>query len=140
MKPLSANAAAARAGKAKGTILSALKDGTLSGSKNTKGQWEIDPSELARVYSLKPIDQSLNQSEKPTLTAANDRQINSLQAVLDAKELVEVELRAQIEDLKEQRGKWQAQAERQTLLLEKSAPDSQKSRRGGLLSFLRGNG
>ena len=37
-------------GKAKPTILKAIKSGRLSASKTEKGEWEIDPAELFRVY------------------------------------------------------------------------------------------
>ena len=47
---LSANQASKEAGKTKKTILDAIKSGRLSATKNDKGQWEIDPSELERVY------------------------------------------------------------------------------------------
>ncbi|SFL44074.1 hypothetical protein [Shimia haliotis] len=47
---LSANQASKEAGKTKKTILDAIKSGRLSATKNDKGHWEIDPSELERVY------------------------------------------------------------------------------------------
>lgn len=47
---LSANQASKEAGKTKKTILDAIKSGRLSATKNDKGHWEIDPSEIARVF------------------------------------------------------------------------------------------
>lgn len=47
---LSANQAAKEAGKTKKTILDAIKSRRLSASKNDKGYWEIEPSELFRVF------------------------------------------------------------------------------------------
>ena len=38
------------------TLTKALKTGVLSGAKDGKGQWSIDPSELARVYQPRPIE------------------------------------------------------------------------------------
>lgn len=32
------------------TLTKALKSGKISGEKDGQGQWQIDPSELARVY------------------------------------------------------------------------------------------
>lgn len=47
---LSANQASKEAGKTKKTILDAIKSKRMSASKNDKGHWEIDPSELFRVF------------------------------------------------------------------------------------------
>ena len=38
--------------KSKSVIYNALKSGRLSGRHNDKGEWEIDPAELFRVFSL----------------------------------------------------------------------------------------
>ena len=105
MKPLSANAAAKMAGKAKGTILKALDDGTLSGTKNNKGQWEIDPSELARVFSFDPTDQSEDQTKKPPLTAQTDQEnrleIERLRTALQGAERLTETLSDEVADLRE---------------------------------------
>lgn len=47
---LSLNKAAKEANVAKATLLDALKSGRLSAAKGDKGYWEIDPSELFRVF------------------------------------------------------------------------------------------
>ena len=51
MVKLSLNRAAKEAGVAKSTLLDALNTGRMSAEKNEKGHWEIDPSELFRVFS-----------------------------------------------------------------------------------------
>ena len=43
--------AAKETGKSKSVIYNALKSGRLSGRHNDKGEWEIDPAELFRVFS-----------------------------------------------------------------------------------------
>ena len=48
---LSLGQAAKETGKSKSVISNALKSGRLSGVRNGKGEWEIDPSELFRVFS-----------------------------------------------------------------------------------------
>lgn len=60
--------AAKATGKAKGTISNAVKKGRLSASKNDKGEYEIDASELHRVYS--PVQQTdkLNDVAPPSNT------------------------------------------------------------------------
>ena len=66
MTKLSLNKAATYAGVAKSTILEALKtndlDKKLSGEKNAKGHWELDPAELDRVF---PKTSSAEQTEPP---------------------------------------------------------------------------
>ncbi len=48
---LSLGQAARETGKSKSVIYNALKSGRLSGRRNDKGEWEIDPAELFRVFS-----------------------------------------------------------------------------------------
>lgn len=56
--------AAKATGKAKSTILRAIKSGTISARKAPDGSYEIDPSELHRVF----------QSTVPQNTSSNDLQ------------------------------------------------------------------
>jgi len=61
MAKLSLNKAAKRAGVAKSTLLESLNtedlNKRLSANKNTRGHWEIDESELDRVFSkTRPIE------------------------------------------------------------------------------------
>ena len=104
MKPLSANAAAKLSGKAKGTILAALEDGTLSGSKNAKGHWQIDPAELARVFDFDTTDQSNDRLKKPQLTdqdtMENRLEIERLRAELEAERKLSSTMADQIDDLR----------------------------------------
>ena len=48
---LSLGQAAKETGKSKSVISNALNSGRLSGKRNDKGGWEIDPSELFRVFT-----------------------------------------------------------------------------------------
>lgn len=50
----SANEAAKNAGISKTTLLRHIENGKLSAGRNEKGHWEIDPSEVARVYGGGP--------------------------------------------------------------------------------------
>lgn len=47
---ITASEAATEVGKTKAAILKSIKTGRLSALKNGKGQWQIDPVELFRVY------------------------------------------------------------------------------------------
>jgi len=68
-KLLSLSAAAALTGKSKSVISKSLKSGELSGTKNTKGQYEIDRSELNRVYKLATQKNDI-QNERTDLRTA----------------------------------------------------------------------
>jgi hypothetical protein len=101
---LSANQAAKLAGKAKGTILTAIESGQLTATKNAKGHWEIDPSELHRVFPYKVTDQIDNQSPKPQLTIPSDHEnqleIARLRAELEGAHNMTEALRDQVADLR----------------------------------------
>ena len=133
---LSLNKAATTCGKAKGTLLKAIRDGDMSAPKNKSGQYEIDSSELNRVFPYQVSD----QSRKPMLTPENHHQINTLKSVLDAKEMIEVELRNQIADLKEQRDKWQEQARTLLISNQRTPTEPENPPRGGLFGFFRREG
>lgn len=74
MKPLSANMAAKVAHKTKKSILDAIEKGDLSATKNARGHWEIDPSELNRVFPYKTDDLDKNQYQKPLKTTEEDHE------------------------------------------------------------------
>lgn len=78
--------AAKATGKAKGTISNAVKQGRLSASKNEKGEYQIDASELHRVYSpvqqvvkLNDVDPPLDTAKIDALNAEIDRLTNMLE-------------------------------------------------------------
>jgi hypothetical protein len=74
MKPLSANSAAKVAHKTKKTILDAIEKGSLTASKNARGHWQIDPSELNRVFPYKTDDLTKHQSPTPMKTTGEDQE------------------------------------------------------------------
>lgn len=94
MAKLSLNKAAKRAGVAKSTLLEALNtddlDKRLSANKNARGHWEIDESELDRVFSkTRPAER-----QEPIKNQIENREIHSETSALQ----VEVKmLREQIE-------------------------------------------
>jgi hypothetical protein len=54
--------AAKATGKDRATISRAIKKGRISAAKNDSGEWQIDPSELHRVYPpLKEADSARNR-------------------------------------------------------------------------------
>lgn len=92
------------------TLTKAINSGKISGVRNGKGQWEIDPSELTRVYqprdvSSEPIDQ--DDRENFTTLNTHDAEIERLKSALalaetraDAAEKLAQERAERIEDLR----------------------------------------
>lgn len=70
-------------GKAKGTISNAVKKGRLSASKNDKGEYEIDASELHRVYPLHSTTVEQPSKMDDVLPPSNTAQINAMAAQID---------------------------------------------------------
>lgn len=101
MAILSANKAAKEAGIAKKTLLEALTSGRLSATKNNKGHWQIDTSELFRVF---PQETSSEQASKPNPTHQQKPDFSPENSVLQARlEVMEQRFKdaeATIEDLR----------------------------------------
>jgi len=116
---LSANQAAKEAHKTKKTILDSIKSKRMSASKNDKGHWEIDTSELFRVF---PKTDTTPVSNTDAIPHGEPYNTSILEVELKAERQMRERLEAEIDDLKVQRDKWQLQAER--LLLEKPAPQT----------------
>lgn len=116
---LSASQAAKETGKSVPTITRAIKSGKISADKTDTGGFEIDPSELFRVF--------------PRVTPVNDVTPNSLghETHISGNVLqVEVEMLRQrlaekdalILDLREDRDQWRQQAQKATHLLTDQRP------------------
>lgn len=102
MVKLSLNKAAKEAGVAKSTLLDALSSGRMSAEKNEKGHWEIDPSELFRVFSKT----SSAEREKPFPTPSENHQKTTQNNALE----IEVKmLREQIERMDSERDRERSQ-------------------------------
>jgi hypothetical protein len=61
--------AAKATGKSRTSILRAIGRGTISAEKNVHGEWDIDPSELHRVYPAK--EESNSRGNSTGATSAN---------------------------------------------------------------------
>ena len=95
--------AAEATGKSKTTIHRAINSGKLSAVRNEQGEYEIDPSELMRVYDIvTPEPQKRNDMERPVTPV-----------MLDEAPV----LRAEIEGLKLRRRLDEDSAERRRLTL-----------------------
>lgn len=98
---LSLNQAAKEAGKSKKTLIEALKSGKMSADK-VNGRWEIDPSELFRVYpkdtGVEPVAETVYH--RP-LELEKDRRIMELEFELKAARDLLDEKDRRIDDLRD---------------------------------------
>lgn len=125
MKNLSASAASKVAHKSKSDILNSIKNGTMSAIKNKRGHWEIDPSELNRVFPYTVSEPGQDRLEKPIGTDGKFNESNALQ--VEVKMLREqLDFRDEIlTELRQERDDWKAQAK--TLLIsDQNKPTAQK--------------
>jgi hypothetical protein len=110
-----AGTAAKAVGKTKSTITKAIASGKLSAIKNDNGAWEIDASELYRVYPPTPLETvKIEKNDTLKETDGNSKEIEALERLLKAAE-------EQIDDLKADRDEWRKQAN-QLLLTNTSTP------------------
>ena len=130
--------AAIACGKSKSTLSKAIKSGKISAFKNDNGAFEIEPSELFRLYppTPPPIKQNaietvgVEQKTTPDSTSKNTNNVEMLEAKLQmANERID-ELKSDKEKLEIDKEQWRQQA---TNLL--AAPD-----RRGLLQRIFGKG
>ena len=111
---------AARAtGKSKTTIQRAISSGKVSAEKTVNGVWNIDPSELHRVYpevSLGTVATPGNgEVRDPSLQQELQHEIALRDEQLAAARKEVSRLEAQVEDLRSDRDAWREQAQRKLL-------------------------
>ena len=111
---------AARAtGKSKTTIQRAISSGKVSAEKTVNGVWNIDPSELHRVYpevSLGTVATPGNGGVRdPSLQQELQHEIALRDEQLAAARKEVSRLEAQVEDLRSDRDAWREQAQRKLL-------------------------
>ena len=126
MAVLSLRTAAQQAGISKSTILRAIKSGRLSATKTESGGYEIDPSEVARVYPPKAdsvastvaVDHATQRSAGQDATGdAPPTVAPEVATKLAVMETQLAALKEMVEELKQSRDQWQTQAARTTLAL-----------------------
>lgn len=99
-------------GKAKPTILKAIKSGRLSATKTVKGEWEVDPAELFRVYPAVTVKEAIGLA--PTDYQAR---IKELEEVVRKKAKEIGELTKSAESWEVMAHSWRLQTETVTKLL-----------------------
>lgn len=116
---LSLRNAAEQAGVSKSTILRAIKNGRLSASRTDAGGYDIDPSEVSRVYPAQRCVQHFPTQRN----AALDAEIDGLKQLL-------AQVREQLDKTEKDREGWRHQAEATQRLLE-STPRRWWQRKAG---------
>jgi hypothetical protein len=111
MPEMTVSEAAQWAGKDRSTLIKAIQKGRISARRTDDGHWMIDPAELARVYQ--PVKPSKNVTGE--VTEAIPQQ--ALGGELAAMRQVIALLERQVEDVRNERDHWRAQAEAQTRLV-----------------------
>ncbi len=110
MAKVGAQRAAVLTGKSKSTVQRAMNSGKLSFELDQNGRRTIDVSELERVFGIKQKEQPAEKIETPPQSA--------VQAFEKEKMAIEIKMLKQqvdtaneiIDDLKDQRDKWERQA------------------------------
>ena len=110
--------AAKATGKAKSTILRAVQSGAISATKAHDGSYEIEPSELHRVFPANGAKQVASNDTQPH--EEHGATLRFRLEILEAeRERERALLQETIADLREDRDKWRQQA---TALLEDHRP------------------
>lgn len=108
--------AAKAVGKAKPTVLAAIRSGRISAKKDEFERWQIEPVELHRVYPplVKPLPEGLTALDNPIEQAVLQAKLDGANAQI---ELLKNERDSQIEllknerdDLRLERDRWRQQA------------------------------
>lgn len=109
--------AAKATGKAKSTILRAIKTGTISASKDPAGNYSIDPSELHRVFDATPTQPAPSNEAQPS-TEHHDALRLRLEILEEERRREREQMQSTIDDL---RARLDRSEDRITALL--AAPD-----------------
>jgi excisionase family DNA binding protein len=114
MTTLTLGQAARLTGLGKTTLARAIKAGRLSASRTETGSYQIDASELARVYPFPaPGTETDATAETVAATSAAVHQATvALEAQIETLRQVGDLLREQLADVKQDRDQWRSQAER----------------------------
>jgi hypothetical protein len=74
--------AAQATGTAKSTILRAIKAGRISAQRDDIGQWQIDPSELFRVFPALALPGATPEQPRAAHNATTDLLVSELQNII----------------------------------------------------------
>lgn len=129
---LSASQAAKKTGKSVPTITRAIKSGKISAEKTGSGGYQIEASELFRVFSAVTEEPNINSNVLDNETPSSPHIENKASQLLEEKI---ANLEAALSEAKSERDEWRDQAKRLALLL--PAPDTEAPKRRGFWARLR---
>lgn len=107
-----AGQAAKAAGVATATITRAIKSGKISGQKDASGAWEIDASELHRVFPIVALKDTTSSNTQGKAIPHETPEIPQKYSALEREVQV---LRETLADTREDRDRWREMAERLAL-------------------------
>lgn len=124
MTKLSLNKAAKAAGVAKSTLLESLKHGRMSAEKNDKGHWQIDPSELFRVF---PKTSSNDHSEPYSTPGENHVKASQNSAIEIEVKMLREQVERMDSERERERGQLSEQIEDLRTQLERQSADHRQA-------------
>ena len=130
-----AGQAAKAVGVSTATITRAIKRGKVSASKDDNGSWQIDPSELHRVFPIVTPQDTLKDSVQELAMHPQDSDLRLKIARLEERLKAVEALKAMADELREaaeqDRNAWRAQAERLTKALPPPSARAESEKRRG---------
>ena len=143
-----------QAGTSKSTILRAIQSGRLSAARTDDGGYAIDPAELFRVYPPKsstdadqcaesskgqdaPPEEAFDATELRIRNAQLEAEIKALRTILDVEKERSERERQRTEEIKAERDRWAAQAERLALAPPQATPAPVQQQARGWWPFRR---
>jgi hypothetical protein len=96
----------------KTSILRSIKAGRISAGRNEFGQWAIEPCELHRVYPPLTDDTATGDGTEERGVTGGETALAEANARAALAEARLSDFKTMLEDIREQRDRWQQQAER----------------------------
>lgn len=126
--------AAKEVGLSKSTLSRAIQKGRFSASKDDFGRFQIDPSELFRVFHPVSRNSDVKQQLEQYATGGGERETVVLEKEIEHLKATLAMVQEREADLKAERDSWREQAQRLAL----PKPDAEKVRAVGIIARLLG--
>ena len=104
--------AAKAVGMSKTSILRSIKAGRISAGRDEFGQWAIEPCELHRVYPVLTDDTGTGNGTGERAVTGGETAVAEANARTALAEARLLDFKSMLQDTREQRDRWQQQAER----------------------------
>ena len=104
--------AAKAVGMSKTSILRSIKAGRMSAGRDELGQWAIEPCELHRVYPPLTQDTDTGNGTGERAVTGGETALAEAHARAGLAEARMSDFKSMLDDIREQRDRWQQQAER----------------------------